>query len=212
MEQELKNLLKKQKEERLKLKEEMILKSFITKKTKIPFKIYMGGISKYGYFGSIKFKDLFREDNLNKTELNELLEAFKPYKMFLCGGNSFRPIEDLKESCIKVNPYILEYRGLTNYNDKINVRWFSEINKKVYEIEAYISNRDFINEIAQRTYDRTEFKGGFKIENTQLHLNGNFSGGDYKVIKWATGTNENPNDFTIYTENLNIDFKEYLNI
>jgi len=211
MTDEYKQLLKEQKKEREKLKQEIKLKNFISEKTKIPFKVYIGSYKGSGYSGSIKFKDLFREPNLNKQELNELLDFLKPEKMYKVkrGSLSFMPIQEKGAENIEINSYLIHYEGLEN--DKIIIKWFSKINNLIYEIEAFINDPNFINEFAERTADRVEFKGGFRVENTHLHLNGNFADGTYKSVCWATGTDEYKNDFTIYTENLETDFKDYLN-
>ena len=208
---EYKQLLKEQKQKREDLKTEIELKSFISSKTKIPFKVFLGGIPKFGYFGSIHFKDLFRESNLNKQELNEILDLFKPINMFMVrrGSLSFMPIEEKDAENIKINPYIIHFEGLDE--DKIIIKWFYNINGLVYEIEAYINDMNFINEFASRTATRTEFKGGYRIENTKLFINGNFADGKYKSICWGRGSDIYKNDFTIYTEDLDTDFKDYLN-
>lgn len=208
---EYNKLLEEQRKQRIELKTELEIKKFIERKTKIPFKIYTGGIPKYGYFGSIKFKDLFREPNLNKKELNELIDLFKPVKLYKVENSclSFRVIKENEQNSKEINPYLINYEGLDT--DVIIINWFSKIKGAVYEIECYINDKDFINEFADRCYRREEFKGGYRIIDVTLNLNGNFADGKYKAIKWGRGTEEYKNDFTIYTESLDIDFKDYLN-
>ena len=207
-----KELLKDQKKERVKFMQKDKLKESILKKTKIPFSIYLSNL--FGSSGSIKFKDLFREENLNKKELKQLLNKFKPIKMFMVkdGCLSFRCSEDINAKNTLINPYIIKYEGMHNYNDKIIIKWYTKINGLIYEIEAYINNFEFINEIAKRDYNTIEFSGGYRVDDVRLILKGNFVNSEYEFIKWASGSNENPNDFTIYTENLNLNIKEFLNL
>ena len=200
-----KELLKEQKEEREKLKKEMEIQSFISVKTTIPFKVYISDL--YGVKAWVTFKGIFGGGGLDKRELNILLEEFPAINMFLCGDNSFRPLADKKEESIKINPYIIKYGG---FDGSVLIEWFSKVKGYVIQVKAKISN-ELINEFLSVDYERKEFKGGFRIENIRCHINGNFADGEYKYIRWGRGTEKYPNDFTIYTENTQTDFKEYLN-
>ena len=206
MEEQYKKLLEEQKEKRENLLKEIEIKKVISKKTKIPYSVYISNFG--GTIGSIKFKDLFREDNLNKKELIELLDLFKPIKMYMnkssCLGFSCR--EEKNNENTLINSHILRYEG---FNNKLKIIWYTKIKKDVFEIEAFISDKSFINEFLEVTYDKIEFKGGFRITNTYLKQNGNFKG--YESVTWGRGSEEYPNDFTLYHKDLNINFKEYLN-
>ena len=205
------DLLKEQKAERQKLKEEIEIQDLISVKTPIPFKTYISNL--WNIKAQITFKDEFRQEGLNKIELNKLLKEFKPINMFLCGGNSFRPSPDNEneknknEEVKQVNPYIIKYNG---FDGKVLIEWFSKLKNQILFIKANISH-ELKNEFLSVEYERKEYKGYFQIENVTCHINGNFADGEYKTIRWGRGSEQYPNDFTIYTENLNTDFKDYLN-
>jgi hypothetical protein len=203
---EYKKLLKTQEEERNKLKEVMEVKNFISEKLNIPFKVYIGSKT----YKVIDFKNLFREDNLSLSELQEILNTFKPLKRYMIkkGTLSFNVTEEEGAENKEINPYIINFEGLEE--DKIIIKWFCKIEELIFEIRAHITNKSLIDKIAERTAERVEFKGGFRIENTTLKLKGKFSNSNYKVIKWVTGSNEYKNDFTIYTEDLRVKLQDYL--
>lgn len=200
-------LIQTQEKERADLKKEIEIKKLISEKTEIPFKVFLGGIPSYGYTQGIHFKDLFREDNLTKAELIELIDLFKPLKMFKVSDSctSFMPISKEGKLHTEVSPYII---NLDTDAYKIKIEWFSMINGQVTEIQAYINNREFINKFLFAAYNRVECRGGFRIEDCRCKGRGNFSG--YKVIKWGTGGEQYANDFTLYTDNLKVDFKELI--
>jgi hypothetical protein len=103
-------LLKEQKQDREKLKKEIDVQDLIRVKTSIPFKVFISGL--YGVNAWVTFKDDFRQEGLNKIELNKLLKEFKPIKMFLVGGNSFKPLTEKEkgnEEVKQINPYIIKY-------------------------------------------------------------------------------------------------------
>lgn len=206
---EYNELLAEQKKQREELKTKIELNKFISSKTKIPFKVYVGGIPKFGYFGSIHFKDLFREENANKKELLELLETFKPTKMFLHsdGGTSFLPILLKEGTSTEVLPYEIHYNGFDN---RIAIKWFTKLKNKVYQIEVFINESSLINEFLNVKYDRINFKGGYRIDNVACHINGNFDDGNFKKITWGRGSEEYANDFSIYSEKADIDFIDYV--
>jgi len=203
---EYKELLKEQKEKRQELIKELKIKKIISDKTLMPFSVYITDL--WGLDADIEFK---RDDGVNKQELLKLLDLFKPIKMFLVGGNSFKfKVKDENETFKEINPYIIEFRSLEGYSDKVLIKWFSEQKGLFLEITAIIKDYSFINEFCEVTAERKEYKGGFRYENIEIHLNGNFADGQYKTIRWGRGTEQQKNDFTIYTENLETDFKDYI--
>lgn len=201
-----KELLIEQKKERIKFKiKEEIEKDLLNKIGNIDFKIFVSEL--WGRQVHINLFDEFRKEGANLEQINKILDAFKPIPCFLSGGNSFRMTKNIKEANKPINPYVIRYEG---FNQCVFIEWFTKLKGYVVEITLKV-NKEVQNKILSVRFDRHEFKGDFEIINFSSQILGNFDDGNYKKITWARGSNHYPNDISVYSENLETNFKEYLN-
>ena len=153
-----------------------------------------------GQAGTISFFDKYNGTRADLKQLKTIIDKFRPVKVYK-DSNSFRPNND--ESRIEVCPIMLKVENCTS--EEVKVVYYTQLMGEYYQINIYVSRSVYLNWLYV-TYDRNEFKGGYSIDNTILHKKGVLCGWDY--IKWARGSKNYPNDFTIYNTNVNYNYNQ----
>jgi hypothetical protein len=201
-------LLAEQKKAREELLKEITINEYLKNKTSIQGVFRFSEL--FGRVGHIEFKNEFRGERATLQEITELLNKFKAVKMYKCedGCLSFRPTIDETAKTTEINPYIITYDG---FDGDVFIKWNTLILKEIVEIEVNI-NKEVANNILKVDYQREDFKGGYRIINVSCHRFGDFDDESFKIVTWARGSDNYPNSFTLYTEDLKKNFKKCLGI
>ncbi len=177
------------------IKEDFILKSMPIE----PNRVHIYEL--YGTVASVHFGDDFRDNGINKTTLIKLLKELPAESMYLVndGCQSFRATKDQNERAenIEVNPINIKIKNFNGTSLEFN--WYYKLdNKQLIRIDAIITDQAIIPKIANISYNKVDFRGGSRIDNVCLFKQNAFK--NFQHIRWASGSNEYVNDFTLYSE------------
>lgn len=210
----LKELKKEYAKKKKQLIKEELINKFVESKTNIkPSIIHTSEL--YGCVGSVKFFDEYNGVGATLKDTVALIKAFKPSDRYIvksaCMSISHAVVtakERKKETVIQINPYIICTEGLME--NEVFIKWFSYFEGVgIIEIEINLS-RELFNSILKVDYDKIDFRGGYRIANTRITLLNKFMGWEH--IRWATGSDQYPNKFTIYHRNLNLNILHYIGV
>lgn len=158
----------------------------------------------YKRVATVKFFDEFRSERAKLKDILKIVKILKPIKMFYNGSNLFKHYKETKDFK-EINKYLLNYEG---FEREYHLVYFTKIKDYVVEININC-NQNLFRKLFYITSDYVEFKGGSKIENVKSHFV-NLSYENHRVIKWAGGSGNYENNFTIWGHNVKFNFIKFL--
>lgn len=181
----------------------------------------------YGTTASVYYGDKFRQNSsLSPQESLEILRALPPISASTVRDStlSFQPTkyvfskenkkQEIKEiSCVWFTIVWIQFsQDYISHSPVLMVNWFSEIpDVGIIKVEVCLDNP---NRLGNVHVSRNEISGGVRYENTKLSVNDKMrtirSYKDKQVIVasipnhilWGRGSNQVPNDITIYYDAL----------
>lgn len=161
----------------------------------------------YGSRGSVTYGDSYHnEKRATLAQLAVLLRALPPAPVVKAKGTFTRFITEAfadsdankekgKETLELIFPVTLKTSSCTQFSLKAG--WCAEIAGDVWRVDTYLINPYTLARVDAR---RVDFRGGFRYEDSSLHINAalNPPDGYWQRVKWGRGSDEYPHDFTAY--------------
>ncbi len=159
--------------------------------------------------GSLTFGESFsrNKDKVSLETLAQLLETFPPLPTVKAKGTFTRFITEAfansdankekgRETIEAIFPVTFKTNSVADYS--VKAEWFTKIDGNVWSVDAYLENPSSLINVRAR---RLELMGGYKYVESTLSVNPVL--GQWDKIKWGRGSEEWPNDFTVYHAPIN---------